>query len=188
MFRLFLLSVVVVPVVILGVCECTRAPDPLTQGMPTRLSQTNYRIVWIELSEDHTAEDLFALNFNIDVWEISRKHIIAKATDEVVRAVRKKGYPTIILYVSVGDYLAAVSAGDDPIRVARIDCQPGPECQSLNTPGMITGILEQRDNYVIVKVTLQQLVSLLRQGYDAHLIYATEQEYLDSINSKGGKT
>lgn len=148
------------------------------------LPRAERRIVWIELDESRKAEDLLNLNLSIDVWEVREKYVIARTTDDAIHALRHKGYPVIVLYTTETNYLTAIASGSEPLRIARVNCTMKQECQALHMPGVVSDFVEQTEQYVIVKVTGQQLVSLLEQGYDAHLLYPTEEEYLESLKTK----
>jgi hypothetical protein len=144
----------------------------------------DYRIVWIELSDDHTLEDLLALNLYLDVWEVGKQYAVARATDSTILALRQNGYSTVILYPTINDYYTSVASGYEPLRVARVNCRDQLECLSLSELGLVSGFIEQHENYAIVKLTEQQLVIMLEKGYNTHLLYATEQEYLSSLKVK----
>jgi hypothetical protein len=137
------------------------------------------RVVWIELREAQHVEDLFALNLSLDVWEVGSRHVVVRTTDSVIHALRQQGYATVILYASDKEYLASVASGENPLRVAKVDCATIRQCQDLEKPGMVSSFIEGDDNYALVVVTGQQLVSLLESGYSAHLLCARVQECVD---------
>lgn len=137
------------------------------------------RIVWVELNRGRTAEDMFNLNLNIDVWEVSKKHLVIRTTDNVIRKLRQNEYLVVVLYATEEDYYETINNGVVPVRIARINCETAQQCQEVGATVAVSGIVDQQNDYVIVKVTDQQLLSLLEQNYNAHLLYATEQDYLN---------
>ncbi len=140
--------------------------------------QPDPRIVWIELDKRRTAEDVFDLNLNMDIWEVSKKHLVIKTTDNIIRSLRNQGYAVIILYANEESYYETINNGVVPLRIAKINCQTIQECQTIGTSDIISGVIARQEHYLIVKVTETQLINLYELNYDAHLLYATEHEYL----------
>ena len=153
------------------------------------LHKANRRVVWIELSDGQTADDLFDLNLSMDVWEVKSRYVIAATYDRVIRKLNQHRYTTVILYASEEEYLAAIETNSYPVRIARVDCDTTLEREDLEALEMfVSDIVEQGEGYAIVEVTDEQLTTLFYEGYNVHLLYATKEDYLNQRKNQEGES
>ena len=108
------------------------------------LHKVNQRVVWIELSDDQTADNLFDLNLSMDIWEVKPRYVIAATYDRVIRKLNQRRYTTVVLYASEEEYLAAIKTSSYPVRIARVGCDTTLEREDLEAlETFVSDIVEQ---------------------------------------------